>query len=120
MAEDTPKMSVEERDGVQVVTLADQKILDEISISQIGNRLNELAAGSTQPKLVIDFVNVTNMSSSALGMLITLHKRIREADGELRLCNIQPTIEEVFKITRLNEIFTICSSQNEAVSSISG
>ncbi|MCD4823933.1 MAG: STAS domain-containing protein, partial [Phycisphaerae bacterium] len=101
-------------DGVTVVTLASQKILDEVSIARLGEDLGTLVGKSPNPKLVIDFVNVTNMSSSALGMLITLHKRVREASGRLRLCNIQPNIMEVFRITRLEEIFDIYQSQHEA------
>jgi anti-sigma B factor antagonist len=118
MAEETSKMSISQRDDVTVVVLADQRILDEMSISRIGKQLTDLVARSSVPRLVIDFRNVTNMSSSALGMLITLHKRVREANGQLRLCNIQPTIAEVFKITRLDEIFQIVDSQDDAVDSI--
>ena len=118
MEQENPKMSVFEERGVTVVTLVDQRILEELNISKIGEDLKDIVAGAAVPKMVVDFRNVTNMSSSALGMLITLHKRIREANGQLRLCNIQPTIEEVFKITRLNEIFQICKNQNDAVASI--
>ena len=51
-------------------------------------------------------------------MLITLHKRIREKGGELRLSGIQPAILEVFVITRLNEIFTICPTRDQALESL--
>lgn len=118
MTQGTPKFIVSDNRGVTVITLSEQRILDELSIADIGRRLQEMVAQAPVPKMVIDFRNVTNMSSSALGMLITLHKRIREANGQLRLCNIQPTIEEVFKITRLNEIFQICKGQDDAVDSI--
>lgn len=118
MTQDNSKMKVSESNGITIVTLADQKILDEVSIAKIGNDLGKLITPSSHPKIIISFTNVTNMSSSALGMLITLHKRVREAGGHLRLCNIQPTISEVFKITRLDEIFHICEDENEAVSSI--
>ena len=120
MANENRKMDVTETDGVTVVLLSDQRILDELSISQIGSDLTEIIEEADNPRIVINFSKVTNMSSSALGMLITLHKRAREAGGELRLCNIQPTIQEVFKITRLDEIFQICPTQDAAVSSISG
>ena len=120
MANKNRKMDVTETDGVTVVLLSDQRILDELSISQIGSDLTEIIEEADNPRIVINFSKVTNMSSSALGMLITLHKRAREAGGELRLCNIQPTIQEVFKITRLDEIFQICPTQDAAVSSISG
>jgi anti-sigma B factor antagonist len=118
MVHEEPKINVSVSDGVTLVTLADQRILDEMSIAALGKELDSLVTKQKTPKLIIDFAKVTNMSSSALGMLITLHKRIRENNGELRLCNIQPTIEEVFRITRLNEIFQICQSQAEAVASI--
>ena len=98
-----------------VVELTEQKILDEVTISQIAAQLNALAAESDRPKIVVDFTQVSHMSSSALGMLITLHKRVREKNGQLRFCNIQPTIYEVFVITRLNEIFEIRSSRQEAL-----
>lgn len=118
MTQEKQKMTVVENDNAIIVTLSDQRILDEFSINNIGKQLTNLVDSNKNINLIIDFVNVTNMSSSALGMLITLHKRVREASGQLRLCNIQPTIQEVFKITRLDEIFHICSSQAEAIDSV--
>ncbi|MHC4293996.1 MAG: STAS domain-containing protein [Planctomycetota bacterium] len=101
-----------------LVELTETKILNEIAIAQIGERLNAIVAQSDKPRLVIDFGQVSQMSSSALGMFITVHKRICEKKGELRLCNIQPTIREVFVITRLNEIFEICPTRDEALESL--
>ena len=114
MAEQTPRLSVTQAGDVFVAELLDRKILDEESISAIAEQLFGLAAGADQPRIVVDFTNVGHMSSSALGMLITLHKRVREKDGQLRLCNIHPSIYEVFTITRLNEVFQICDSRDEA------
>jgi anti-sigma B factor antagonist len=118
MAEKKPTMSVSTIEGVIVVELSEQRILDEVHIARIGSEIEQLISEADSPKMVIDFVNVSNMSSSALGMLITVHKRVREASGQLRLCNIQDTIQEVFRITRLNEIFNICSSRADAINSI--
>lgn len=115
MAELSARLKIAPQGAVAVVELIDKKILDEASISQIAEQLFTLAAGSANPRLVLDFINVGHMSSSALGMLITLHKRVREKGGMLRLCNIKPSIYEVFKITRLNEVFSICASRAEAV-----
>ena len=98
-------VEITEVEGVKVAVPQSPRILDDIYISKIGEELTNAITGSQNPKLIIDFEKVTNMSSSALGMLITVHKRVREAGGELRLCNINPNIEEVFRITRLDEIF---------------
>jgi len=119
MQQEIPRLNVTAAGEVTLVELTDRKILDEVSISQIGERLQGLVTKKTRPKLVLDFSNVGHMSSSALGMLITLHKRIRERDGQLRLSGIQPPIYEVFVITRLNEIFDICPTKEEALQTLS-
>jgi anti-sigma B factor antagonist len=118
MSEQSPRLVVSFEDGLMVVELAEKKLLDEVAISRIGEQVNALAARGPNPRMVVDFSHVAQMSSSALGMLITLHKRIRERNGQLRLCGIQPGIYEVFVITRLNEIFTILPSRQEAMDSL--
>jgi anti-sigma B factor antagonist len=115
MQQDHPRLKIETHGDVTVVELADRKILDEANISRIGERLQGLVAKAENTKFVLDFSSVGHMSSSALGMLITLHKRIREKKGQLRLCGIQPQIYEVFVITRLNEIFDISKTLDDAV-----
>lgn len=115
MAQANPRIRFRNENGIVIVELVDKKILDEMNISQIGDQLARLVAQTEQPKMVLDFGNVAHMSSSALGMLITLHKRIRERQGQLRLCNIQPAIYEVFVITRLNEIFVIAPNLEDAM-----
>lgn len=102
-----------------VAELVDRKVLDEVNITQIREQLNELVRKAEKPKLVLDFSSVSHLSSSALGMLITINKRVREKGGELRLCNISPSIYQVFVITRLNEILQIHDSRGEALASLS-
>lgn len=115
MAENSQRLSVQVENEITVVELLSQKILDEMVIAEIGEQLNQLVGRQEYPRLVLDFSHVSHMSSSALGMLITLHKRVREKGGHLRLCCVQPAIYEVFVITRLNEIFQINQSREEAL-----
>ncbi len=119
MQEQTSRLNVLDEKDAKVVEFSDKKILDEINITQIGDQLNSLISEMEVPKLVLDFASVSHMSSSALGMLITLHKRVREKNGKMRLCNIGPSIYEIFVITRLNEIFQISESRSKALESLS-
>ena len=119
MDDEVARVKTTRTDGLVVAELADRKILDEAIISQIAEQLYALVAESDSPKLVLDFQHVSHMSSGALGMLITLHKRIREKRGEMRLCNIGQSIYEVFVITRLNEVFQISDSRDGAIGDLS-
>ena len=112
------KVVIEEVDGVTVATLGDQRILDELHIAKIGKALNQCVVDLHGAPLVVDFGSVTNMSSSALGMLLTLHKHVCEDEGKLVLCNIQPTIADVFRITRLDNVFDIVDSRAEALAQV--
>ncbi|MBS3733952.1 MAG: STAS domain-containing protein [Phycisphaerae bacterium] len=118
MQQQEPRLSVSVEDGVSVVRFVDEKILDEMSISEIGRQLEALVNEASRPRMVLDFSGVSHMSSSALGMLITLHKHVREKDGDLRLASIQPEIYEVFVITRLNDVFRIHDAVSEALESL--
>ncbi len=115
MPEPNSRITVSSEGDVTVVELTDRKILDEVSILHIGEQLNALIIDKESPKLIVDFTNVAHLSSSALGMLITLRNHVRERNGKLSLCNIQPQIYEIFAITRLNDIFTITQSRAEAL-----
>ena len=94
MSDQTPQINVTTEGSVTIVELADEKILDEVFISRIGAQLTELVADAEKPKLVIDFSSVAHMSSSALGMLITLHNK------------------------HINEIFQIHPARQEALDSL--
>jgi anti-sigma B factor antagonist len=115
MTESQANLSVRTQDGVSIVEFQDRKILDELCINQIGERLRELIEDQTSPRLLLDFHNVEHLSSAALGMLITLNKQMLERQGRLVLANIHPQIYEVFKITRLNKLFNIQATTDEAM-----
>jgi anti-sigma B factor antagonist len=69
--------------------------------------------------LILDFCNVRFLSSAVLGLLISVSKKVYERDGQFRLCNINPRIYEIFKITRLTKIFDIYDDREGAIESIS-
>ena len=111
----TRRIDVEEFGDVIVVSFMDKRILDETNIQIIGNQLSSLVDEEGHRKIVLDFTSVEYLSSAALGKLITLDKKVKAAKGKLRLCGIRPEIYEVFAITRLNKVFSICDNREEAL-----
>lgn len=115
MEQPSSHLRIKKNDGISVVEFADRKILEELSIQEIGEELDKLVEGESGVRLLLNFKNVDHLSSAALGMLITLQKKVKEKNGKLRLSDINRQIFEVFKITKLNKMFDIHDSADQAL-----
>ena len=85
------------------------------NIQAISDEISGLIETESTPQILINFANVDHLSSAALGALITINNKTKEKGGTLRLANIDPQIYEVFVITRLNKLFNIHETLNEAM-----
>ncbi len=113
------RLRVAEQDGITRIEFVDRNILDEANIQQIGDEISQIIDELESPRLLISFENVDHLSSAALGTLITINNKIRGKDGQLRLANIDPQIYEVFVITKLNKLFQIHDTSDQAMASFS-
>jgi anti-sigma B factor antagonist len=102
-------VAVSDAKDVRVVEFTHNKILDEANIKEIGDAI--------LPKILIDFATVDHLSSAALGMLININSKVKARNGNLRLANIKSSIREVFVITKLDKLFKILGSRDEALAS---
>lgn len=66
------------------------------------------------PRVIVNLRNVKLMGSTGLTVLIYALKRLRERHSDLYLCNVPDTVQQVFKLTRLNLVFTIFRDEAEA------
>lgn len=80
-----------------------QKVLDEI---ERGER-----------KFLVDFSQTGYIDSSGLGVLVSLSKKIREAGGALRLASLNDDLKTLFELTKLDTLFQIAGSRDEALRS---
>ena len=101
------RLVVSTDDGITRVGFLDKNILEEANIQQIGDEISGYIDSAVGPKLLLNFENVEHLSSAALGMLITINNKVKQKDGQLRLCSINEQIYEVFVITKLNKLFQI-------------
>ncbi len=108
-------IEVNEVGDVTVVRFRDRKLIEDIRIQELGQELFALAASAACEKLLLNFSYVEFLSSSALGKLITLDKKIKAAGGALKLSNIRPEIYEVFTITKLDRLFDIRDDEADAL-----
>jgi anti-sigma B factor antagonist len=102
-----PQISVQYAENATIITFTSEKILEEKDIQSIQESIMSVIEQAQRINLILDFSNVKFLSSAVLGLLIRVSKKIYERDSQLRLCNINPKIYEIFKITRLTKIFDI-------------
>ncbi len=86
----------------------------------VGNRqelkndiLRLLEEGSR--KFLIDFSDTAYIDSSGLGVLVSLSKKIREKGGEMRLSNLNEDLRTLFELTKLDTLFLIADSRDQAL-----
>lgn len=103
------------QNDVAVVTFRTSRILDQTNVQQLGDELDSLVSDHEFEKIVLNFQNIHYMSSAVMGKLVGLQKSIQSEGGELRLCNISPSIYEIFEIMRFDDLFEICDTEDDAV-----
>ena len=117
MSDASSPVAVVNHGPIRIVEFVQSKILDEANIAEIGTRVGEVIEAESRPRLLLDFRNVDHLSSAALGMLINANNRVREKNGQLRLCDIKRQILEVFAITKLDKLFKIYPNRQAALDS---
>ncbi len=107
MEQSQPSISIEHSLDETFVTINETKLLDDECIKEMQTVLLEIIDSGKHSKLLLNFSEVEFLSSSFLGTLVKVHKRMQEQNGELTLINIAPKIMKVFKITQLNKVLNI-------------
>jgi len=67
--------------------------------------------------IVLDMTGVGYMDSSGVASLVKLLARVRRDDIGLKLAGLTPRVRSVFEITRLDTVFDIYATTEEALAS---
>jgi anti-sigma B factor antagonist len=102
MPDASPIRSTREGD-MTCVTFTEGRITDEVVIHQFGQEVLKLVDADAHPKMLLDFTGV---------------ERVKSRGGQLRLCAISKSIFEVFRITRLDKLFQVHASAEQAKQSL--
>jgi len=66
-------------------------------------------------RLIIDLADVPYMDSSGVATLVEAMQVSRRHDGRIILCNLQDRVRSIFEIARLDMVFTIVDSGEDAL-----
>lgn len=105
------QVGVRSNGGVAVVDVAGE--VDLYTAPRLEEALTR-AAAAAPPLVVVNLIHTTYLDSTALRVLTTALKRVRERDGEIALVSTQPKIAKLFSITGLDQLFPMCAAEGEA------
>jgi anti-sigma B factor antagonist len=105
----TSRLEVRDAEGgVKVVRFNDRQLFDERTVREVAEQIAAAMPNDGSPiRLVIDFTDVGLISSSLLSKLILLQRRVDASRGKLRLCEMSPVLQSVFRTSNLDRLFTI-------------
>jgi anti-sigma B factor antagonist len=97
------------------VRFKDERLTDDDNIEQLGHELFSLIDQYHCRKILLDLTGLKMMTSSVLGKMITLHRKLHREDGKLVVCNVGDYVSEILKTSRLHDYFNVAPSESDAL-----
>lgn len=87
--------------------------LDTNTSKAAHDQLNKLV-DEGKIRLLIDLTNLDYIASSGLRILLATSKKLKPIKGEMRICGLNETVNEVFEISGFTMIFKVFKNADEA------
>ena len=107
-----------ERDGGTVIAKIDGR-LDGANAQEFQGDLTGAIEDSDRA-VILDFENLSYISSAGLRVILITAKALRRQDAELAVCSLSDPIREVFEISGFDQIIPVRDTQADAIAAISG
>ncbi len=106
----------EVKDNILILALSGDLIGEDKGVSLL--ELVNSATADHVLKCVIDISELRYINSSGIGVLITILTKFRNKEGELYLVNPSESVQKLLIITKLNAIFNVSDSTEEAIQAL--
>ncbi|NOT85157.1 MAG: STAS domain-containing protein [Methylococcaceae bacterium] len=101
--------------GVLVITLEEKRLDSRLAVTFKDN-FNQLMAAENR-FIIFDLSQVDFIDSSGIGCLVACLKLIGPK-GRLVIWGLKSPVEAMFKLTRMDRVFKLCSTEEEALLAI--
>ncbi len=108
--------SLTEENAIQILTLSGELIDKNQAVEMLTAVDAILELGKN--KFIVDLGELKYMNSSGLNVLIQLLTKTRNMGGESVLFNVNKKVNELLIITKLNTLFKVVASKQEALEKI--
>ena len=108
------EIRLSEEDGIAVVRLCGR--FDELAAREAEQVFHDLLDRAVH-RVLVDLSGVDYVSSSALRVLLLLHRGLTRLGGVMKVCALTPFVAEVLETSNLSRVFDVFGSREAAVKS---
>ena len=82
---------------------------------ELRTALIDLLTRANPKKMILNLALVPYMDSSAIAVLVEMLQKLRRSGGKICLTNLQPRVKGLLEIARLDSIFILVATDEEAL-----
>jgi anti-sigma B factor antagonist len=105
-------IATREAEDVKIVDLEGN--LDTNTAPDAESHLSKLMSEDIT-KILINLEKLDYISSAGLRVFLATAKQLKSTGGELRLCHLNETVQEIFDMSGFSTILSVSSSETEAL-----
>ena len=88
--------------------------LDTNTAPQAQEQIDQLIDGGSS-KVLINFESLNYISSAGLRVLLVTAKKLKASSGDLKICGLNQTVQEVFDISGFSSILSVVATEEDAL-----
>ena len=107
-------MNITTRDVNDVKVVAIEGELDLDSSAEAEKQLTQMREDGIK-KMLLDLEKLEFISSAGLRVLLATAQELKAAGGDLRVCNLNETVKEIFEVSGFNTLLMVLDNEAKAL-----
>jgi anti-sigma B factor antagonist len=111
------KSQIRDQGEVRIIELA-----GKITIGTGDVKIRELISSALdegKTRILLNLAAVTAIDSSGIGEMVACYTTVTKRDGQLKLLQLSPKINDILQVTQLITVFDVFDDEAEAIASFS-
>lgn len=108
-------ITIQVEGDVCIVQFVLSQLRDDENIEQMGYELFALVEQYGCRKIVLSLHGIEYITSSVLGKMITLHRKLHRQKGMLVICEVPEHVADILRSSRLLTYFNVADNRDAAV-----
>lgn len=93
--------------------------IDQYAAAELKETIDIEIENSPKKNLIFDLEGVSLMDSSGIGLIVGRYRLVTSLGGKVVICNASKTVSKMIKLSGIQKVIEMYSTQNEAEKSLS-